>query len=105
MNIYNKWLWKTEKFSVQLQTPTRGPVKKKKKKKALKAMQQIYMKYTLLKYFCNQNSIGILLEPWEAKLLRSLQNVFIHYYMSFPEPMRMYTFYGVQYQTQYQRFM
>lgn len=102
MNIYNKWLWKTDTFSVQLQTPTHGLLKKKKK--AVKAAQQIYMKYNLLKYFCNQNSIGIHLEPQEAKLLRSLQNVFIHYYVCFPEPMQIYAFNGCS-MRQYQRFM
>lgn len=97
MNIYNKWLWKTDKFSVQLQTPTHSLLKKKKQKrkekKAAKATQQIYMKYNLLKYFCNQNSIGIHLEPRETKLLRSLQNVFSYYYESFPKPLQMCIFF------------
>lgn len=62
------------------------------------------MKYNLLKYFCNQNSIGIHLEPQEAKLLLSLQNVFIHYYVCFPEPMQIYAINGCS-MRQYQRFM
>lgn len=73
------------------QTPIHSLLKKKRK---LLKPHSRYTKYTPLKYFCNQNSIGIPLEPLEAKLLRSLHNVFIHYYVSFPKPMWMYTFYG-----------